>query len=522
MIYLDKYLKYKYKYLSLLGGNAKYIRNNVNNICRNKQITNIIIFHYVCLDGFMSIYLLNKYLNFEKNTFFIPFSWEGNIDNNIEQVNNYLKKQNNIKNVNIYFVDIFNEHLCYNLIALLKVNNIFILDHHADKAGQLKDLVFPGYKKIFFDLYENILLTNIKNFVDDKINIGNTKNIFIISDLNINQTSFKSKTYNNHNIKYAASALVCKFLVYIDFIINDTTMKFIEIISDGDTNNELTCQIKHPYHILNYIVFNMLQKIYLNNRPQKFIKNNLYLFEKILNNYHINFDNINKQYNDIITFQETIIINIFKKYIDQFTIKLNLTNKTYNTYLVDLLTPRNDLLNELDIIKDIYPEITEHNKLKKRLKQIQFIIVPLINKSFKYFIMSKYREITNVFCDDNIVLIYLSKDNKGMYSLSLRCAKENNHLGIIGKLFYKKYEEDNSDDTIYNILTGKYGGGHIVAASHRRTLDEMEIFFNKKELHKILDNNILIDDINKTFLDLKKYDINKANNIIKELLYKLF
>ena len=121
-----------------------------------------------------------------------------------------------------------------------------------------------------------------------------------------------------------------------------------------------------------------------------------------------------------------------------------------------------------------------------------------------------------------IVLIYLSQGNQNTYSLSLRCAKENNHLGIIGKLFYKKYEEDNSNDTIYNILTGKYGGGHIVAASHRRTLDEMEIFFNKKELHKILNNNILIDDINKTFLDLKKYDINKANNIIKELLYKLF
>lgn len=477
------------------------LKNNIKNIFNNNNIK-IIIFHYPCIDGLYSTYLLYKYI--KGNTIYISFSWNGDLDDKINKIINNLKNMK-INNIDLYFLDIFNYTLCNNLINNFDIDNILVLDHHAEKLNQLNE-ISDIYNKIELHIKDKDYLQDV-DYLIKKNTKYKDKNLIVFSDLTENQIEFKTSIVKDKYIKFAGCALVAKFLIYLDIEIDNNKLKFIEIVSEGDTAAELMEELDIDYNIIKNIMYNYLYKV-IKNKEDIIYKFNI--LDKVINVEEYKFNYIKNEYKLYNNYVLNGIKNILIKNIDKYKLKFDITSKLLIKYWKDINKSKSTNLDSLNY----YYNLNNLTELKKKIGKIDVYIVNLFDKDLKQLFFLLQRDISNILCKEDVVVVFLTKGFKPNlpFNLSFRC-NTNNHLGYLGRLIYKKY----NNEVIDNVLMGDYGGGHFGAASHRRYIDELKITFGDK-IKEIINIDILNKQLEIEFDEKLNTVFNNINSKFDKLL----
>lgn len=342
-IYNNKiYLKYYQKCTQIFNDfyikiiNKKHKFYNIDNIQNN--IINRFIFVIKLKEEYKINYFLeffNKY--FSNKNYILEFYFNNKITIKVEKKDNFNINIVNFKeNNNNIFIDIKNKYNCFDMIYLLKNNDLIFFDIN-------KDLICLSINNKFYINRNDYICFNldILNYPNDNINKLFNINKDLINDINYN-LNYNIKYYTNNQYfnkcKFDINdSLIYKFLIYSEnyFILKNNNHQIYDCL----LNNEIKFML---YYINNNILkiydknFKLILKIEIDTINFNIILN------KININYFIFYDFSNKN-------EEIDEFNIYKFNNFKLENQIIYDNNHLKYYIIDF-----NSLKKIGFINDYY------------------------------------------------------------------------------------------------------------------------------------------------------------------------
>ena len=385
----------------------------------NEYYSNIIYDNFIILhDNFISF--LKKNLHYLKN----KYSFLENIFMNIKIIFKF-NYQNQINIINIFADNYKNYDLIKNDKKIIDLNKIIIILRKID-SEKFKGFCCKNHAKLFKNYNENEILNpqiceRLENFSEIIINLieNSEKNeILNLFKLLILDISPCLQNFLINNI----------ILIYFHKITDDKTINFY-------LKNDFLIIILYVYSIslidIKTSILNLLFVIFEHfpNLKNQFKNNNnlidfsdfinLFLSENfLLNNLKLNNDEIKKNYNKKLTFQEKNNNN-YLKLKKEFEIKIE-NQKTSDEFLFEKNNNSKNLINGIEIINENYikEEIKNNNlNINNEIKSIKTIIEienKLIDDYFLFKFLNEHEKNKTKYLDDDNLLLKLI-DEKSYY-----------------------------------------------------------------------------------------------------------